>query len=323
MNQPDENDRSDTEPPSVFPDQEEGASYNLDVSSAREAKETAIRWFFKGSGITVIVILLGIFVLLAVKSWPAIRELGIMEFLGSQTWKPTSIEQKKYGILSLFVSTMMVTVGSMIIAIPLGIGCAAYLSEVASHTVREILKPAIEILASLPSVVIGFLGITILGPAIADFFGISNGLNAVNGSILLAVMSLPTIISLSEDAMNAVPDNYREASMGLGASDWQTTWKMVIPSSLSGIIAAVMLGMGRSVGETMAVLMATGNSPAMPSGFLDSVRTMTATIAVELGEVPYGSTHYHALFVVGLVLFLITFLINLAADLFLERARSG
>lgn len=299
-------------------DQNNSSGETLQISPGRQLKETVVRWIFLVSGLSTVMVLLGIFVLLAMESLPAFQELGVFAFFGS-SWNPSSEVQSQYGILSLVVSTLMVTVGSMAIAIPLGIGCAAYISEVAQPIIREILKPTIEILASIPSVVIGFFGITVLGPLLADFFGLPSGLNALNGSILLAFMALPTIVSLSEDAMNAVPKEHKEASLSLGGSHWQTIWRVILPSSLSGIIAAVMLGMGRAVGETMAVLMATGNAPAMPGSFLDSIRTMTATIAIELGEVPFGSTHYHALFAVGLVLFLITFLINLFADLFLEH----
>jgi phosphate transport system permease protein len=184
---------------------------------------------------------------------------------------------------------------------------------------REILKPAIEILAAIPSVVVGFLGIVLINPLISKIFGISHGLTALNGSILLAIMSLPTIISLSEDALKAVPRSYKEASLALGASRWQTLVRVSVPSALSGIIASIMLGMGRAIGETMTVLMATGNAPALTFNFLEAIQTMTATIAIELGEVPYNTTHYYALFVIGLVLFAMTFLVNLISDLILQK----
>ena len=219
----------------------------------------------------------------------------------------------------MIVSTMMVTLGALAIAIPIGLGVAAYLSDVAHWRVREIVKPVVEILAGIPSVVVGFLGIVLFGPAIAKVFGLSNGLNAINGSLLLAIMALPTIISISEDSLNAVPLTYSEASLALGASRWQTLIRVKIPAALSGIIAACMLGMGRAIGETMTVLMATGNARSFPHGFLQSVRTMTSNIAIELGEVPYFSTHYYALFAIGLVLFVMTFCVNLAADIFLRK----
>jgi phosphate transport system permease protein len=219
----------------------------------------------------------------------------------------------------MLVSTLLVSIGALAIAIPLGIGAAAYLSDVASQRVREIAKPIIEILAGIPSVVIGFLGIVLVGPVIAKIFRIPNGLNALNGSILLAVMALPTIISLSEDALNSVPKSFQEASLALGATHWQTLVRVKIPAASSGIIAASMLGMGRAIGETMTVLMATGCAIAMPTSFLQSVQTMTATIAIELGEVPYNTTHYYALFGIGLVLFIITFIVNMISDIVLHK----
>ena len=282
-------------------------------------KESSIRAFFFTNGILAVLILLGIFFLLFLTAVPAFKEIDIIEFFTSKNWNPTSPVKEHYGIVSQVVSTFMVTIGALIIAIPLGIGVAAYLSDVAHWKVREVVKPIVEILAGIPSVVIGFLGIVLFGPAIAKIFGISHGLNAVNGSILLAVMALPTIISISEDSLNAVPRAYSEASLALGASRWQTLLRVKIPAALSGIIAAIMLGMGRAIGETMTVLMATGNAPAFPSGFLSSIRTMTANIAIELGEVPYYTTHYYALFAIGLVLFIITFIVNLISDIILNK----
>ncbi len=282
-------------------------------------KESTIRAFFFTNGILAVLILLGIFVFLLYTSVPAFREIDIKEFFTSKNWNPTSPVKEEYGILSMIVSTFLVTLGALVIAVPVGIGVASYLSDVAHWKVREIVKPIVEILAGIPSVVIGFLGIVLFGPAIAKITGQSHGLNAINGSILLAVMALPTIISISEDSLNAVPRAYKEASLALGASRWQTLIRVKIPAALSGIIAAVMLGMGRAIGETMTVLMATGNAPAFPRGFLSSIRTMTATIAIELGEVPYYTTHYYALFAIGLVLFVITFLVNLISDIVLHK----
>jgi phosphate transport system permease protein len=282
-------------------------------------KESAIRAFFFTNGILAVFILLGIFLFLLYTAVPAFREIDIKEFFTSKNWNPTSPVKVEYGIVSMIFSTFLVTLGALVIAVPIGLGVASYLSDVAHWKVREIVKPIIEILAGIPSVVIGFLGIVLFGPAIAKLTGQSHGLNAINGSILLAVMALPTIISISEDSLNAVPRAYKEASLALGASRWQTLIRVKIPAALSGIIAAVMLGMGRAIGETMTVLMATGNAPAFPSGFLSSIRTMTATIAIELGEVPYYTTHYYALFAIGLVLFIITFIVNLISDLVLHR----
>jgi len=282
-------------------------------------KEKLIHGYFLLNGILVIVVLAGIFSLLLFTAIPAFKEINIKEFLFSTNWNPTSYVKESYGIGAMLLSTVMVTAGALVFAVPIGIGTAAYLSDVASPKVREIVKPIIEILAGIPSVVLGFLGIVFVGPLISKIFGLPNGLNAVNGSILLGVMALPTIISLSEDSLNSVPKTYSDASLALGASRWQTVIKVKIPAALSGILAACMLGMGRAIGETMTVLMATGCAPAMPGSFFDSVRTMTSTIAIELGEVPYYTTHYYALFAVGFVLFVITFCINMASDMILHK----
>jgi phosphate transport system permease protein len=285
----------------------------------KRLKEILVEKFFFFNGLLAILILAGIFSLLFIKAYPAIQELGLKAFFSSAVWNPTSYETPRYGILSLINSTLMVTIGALVIAVPLGVASAAFISEVASPRIRETVKPAVEILAAIPSVVVGFLGIVLVNPIIAKVFGISNGLNALNGYILLAIMSLPTIISLSEDALRAVPKTYKEASLALGANDWQTLVRVSVPSALSGIIASIMLGMGRAIGETMTVLMATGNAPALTFNFFEAVQTMTATIAIELGEVPYNTTHYYALFVIGLVLFVMTFLVNLISDVILQK----
>ena len=282
-------------------------------------KESAIKAFFFTNGMLAVIVLIGIFAILLFTAIPAFREIPLKEFFGNKTWDPTSPEKAQYGLLSMIVSTLMCTSGALLIAIPVGLGVAAYLSDVAHWRVREIIKPIVEILAGIPSVVTGFLGIVLFGPVIAKIFHTGNGLNAVNGSFLLAIMALPTIISISEDALNAVPSAYAEASLALGGSHWQTLVRVKIPAALSGIIASFMLGMGRAIGETMTVLMATGNARSFPHGFLDSVRTMTANIAIELGEVPYYTTHYYALFAVGLILFIMTFIVNLIADVILNK----
>lgn len=282
-------------------------------------KERIIHGLFFFNGILAVIALLGIFALLVFTSIPAFKEVKIFEFLTGTTWNPAGYSQPKYGIIPMMVSTFMVTLGSLAIAIPLGIGTAAYLSDVASPKVREIAKPVVEILAAVPSVVIGFLGIVLVGPILAKIFGTYNGLNAINGSILLAVMALPTIVSISEDALRSVPASYEQASLALGASKWQTVIRVKLPAALSGIIAACMLGMGRAIGETMTVLMATGCAPAMPESFLGPVRTLTSSIAIELGEVAYNTTHYYALFALGLVLFVITFCVNMISDIILHK----
>ena len=286
-----------------------------------DLRESLIHRLFQASGMLAILILAGILALLLYTSIPAFKEIGFKEFLTSTRWDPTSPEKPEYGFLSMLASTFMITVGAMLIAFPLGVAVASYLSDVASPRVREIVKPIVELLAAIPSVVVGFIGMNLVGPFLARIFNLSNGLNALNGSLLLAIMALPTIISISEDSLNAVPAAYSEASLALGANVWQTLVKIKIPAASSGIIASLMLGMGRAIGETMTVLMATGNARAFPHGFLQSVRTLTANIAIELGEVPFFSTHYYALFALGLVLFLITFFINLSADVILEKQK--
>lgn len=282
-------------------------------------KDKIVHGFFFLNGMLTVIALLGIFALLLFTALPAFEEVDIKDFFLGTNWNPAGYAEPQHGIVPMLISTFMVTVGALLISIPLGIGTAAYLSDVASPRVREIAKPIVEILAGIPSVVIGFLGIVLVGPFIAKLFNISNGLTALNGSVLLAVMALPTIISISEDALNSVPLSYEQASLALGATKWQTVVMVKIPAALSGIIAACMLGMGRAIGETMTVLMATGCAPALPESFLGPIRTLTATIAIELGEVAYDTTHYYALFALGLVLFVITFLINLTSDIILHR----
>lgn len=285
-------------------------------------KESAIRAVFFSSGVVAVLVLVGIFATLVGTALPAFKEIDLGGFLAGKVWDPTSPEKAEYGILSMIASTLLVTLGALVIAVPIGIAVAAYLSDVAHWRVREIVKPVVEILAAIPSVVIGFLGIVLFAPGIAKLFGLGHGLTALNGSLLLAIMALPTIISISEDSLRSVPAAYSEASLALGASRWQTLLRVKVPAALSGIIAASMLGMGRAIGETMTVLMATGNArtfPELPRALVESVRTMTAGIAIELGEVPYFTTHYHALFAIGLVLFVMTFLVNLVAEVFLRK----
>ncbi len=283
----------------------------------RERVDKLFKLIFKGTGLITIALLGGIFFMLFYNSVSFFLQISPLDFFTGSQWAP----ETKYSIIPLLVSTSFVAFGSMFIAVPLGILTAAYLSELAPKQIQIFLKPMIEMLAAIPSVAIGFLGIVLLNPQLARIFGIQNGLNALNGSILLAIMALPTIITISEDAINAVPKSHREASFALGANKWETLFKVTIPASVPGLIAAVMLGLGRALGETMTVLMATGNASAMPKGFLDSVRTITATIAIEMGEVPYQTTHYFALFAIAALLFIITLTINLLGEYFANRLR--
>ncbi len=268
----------------------------------------------------VLALLGGILAMLVYNSFSFFLDVKPLDFITGMEWNPTA-NNPKYGMLPLILSTTLVTFGAMLIAIPLGIGTAAYIADYASPRVKNILKPTIEMLAAIPSVVIGFLGIVVVSPGIANMADLSNGLNALNGAILLAVMALPTIITVAEDAIHAVPKTYKEASYGVGATKWQTLRKVVIPAAAPGIIAAVMLGVGRAIGETMTVLMATGNASIIPSGFFDSVKTMTATIAIEMGEVPYQTTHYYALYALATVLFLMTLIANMLGEYFINRFR--
>ena len=250
-----------------------------------------------------------------------VERITPINFLFGKAWYPTSEPAPQLGILSLIIGSLVVTIGAILVALPLGLAGAIYLSEVAHPTIRAALKPAIEILAGIPSVVFGFFGLVVLVPFIQQTFNLAVGETALAGIIMLAIMSLPTVISVSEDALNAVPQSYREASLALGATRWQTIVQIVVPAGLSGVTAAAMLGVGRAVGETMTVLMVTGNAAQIPHSLLVPVRTLTATIAAELGEAPQGGLHYQALFAIGIALFVITFLINVIADVVNARYR--
>ena len=245
--------------------------------------------------------------------------------LFSTRWYPTF---DLFGTLPLILGSALVTVAAIVIALPLGVATAVFVREVAPVWAREVLKPMIEVLAGIPSVVLGFFGMTLLAPLVREILDVPTGLTAFTGAFLLAYMALPTMISVAEDALDAVPKSYRDAGLAMGATEWQTIWRVTVPAARSGIITAVMLGMGRAIGETMAVMMVTGNAARLPIGLnalLRPVRTMTATIAAEMGEVAQGSTHYHALFGIGIILFLMTFVINLvaASTIFKKRRRGG
>jgi len=286
----------------------------------REKTDQAAKFLFRMTGLMVIAILAGIFLMLVWNTVAFFLKVRPFDFITGSQWAP-SASPARYSMLPLLVSTSLVTFGAMCIAIPLGIGTASFLSDYAGKKLKSVLKPAIEMLASVPSVAIGFLGIVLLGPGIARVTGQSNGLNAINGAILLAIMSLPTIITVTQDALEGVPNAYKEASYSVGANRWQTLIQVTIPAAAPGIMAAIMLGVGRAIGETMTVLMATGNASAFPTGFFHSVRTMTATIAMEMGEVPYQTTHYYALFAIAAVLFLMTLTVNMIGEHFVTKYR--
>ncbi|MCE5321795.1 phosphate ABC transporter permease subunit PstC [bacterium] len=290
-------------------------------------KDRLIARFIMFNGFVAIIAIMLIFVFLAKDAVPMFEHVTIWKFFSGRAWQP---EFNVFGILPLLAGSLFVTLGSIVVAVPVGIACAIYLAEVAPKWMREILKPVIEVLAGIPSVVIGFIGLTIAAPFIQKIFDLPTGLTALTGSIMLGFMAMPTIISISEDAITAVPKSYRLGSLALGASRWETIRGVTVPAAKSGIIAACMLGIGRAIGETMTVLMVAGNASNLPASllpkglwqfFTSPVRTMTATIAMEMGETVQRSTHYHALFAIGLALFAITFAINLAADLAIKKGR--
>ncbi len=273
------------------------------------------------SGIASILFVLLIFIFLLKEGLMLFKDLGVFDFLLGTHWYPIS-EPPRLGILPLILGSLWVTAGATVISVPLGIACAIYIGEIAPGWLKEILKAGVELLAAIPSIVLGFIGLVTLVPLVKKIFDIPTGLTAFSGSLMLAFMAMPTIVSIMEDALNTVPKSYREGSIAMGATKWQTIRRIVLPSASSGIIAAIMLGIGRVIGETMAVMMITGNAAIIPHSFFQPVRTMTATIAAEMGETVQGSEHYFALFAIGIVLFAITFLINLTADLSLHGKKA-
>ncbi len=281
--------------------------------------EAAIRL----SGFSAIIFVLSIFFFIFREAAPVLasESFKLGQFLFSTEWYPTSAVNVRYGTLALTVGTASVTVLAMVLAVPFGLGAAVYISEFCRPRVRETLKIVIELLSAIPSVVWGFIGLGVMSRLIVQYTGAPVGVNLLNGGIILALMSVPIIVSIGEDALKAVPDSYREAGIALGATRWQLVYRVLFPAARNGLLAAVLLGVGRAVGETMAVLMATGHAVLIPSGILDSVRTLTANIAAELGEAPAGSDHYRVLFLTGVLLFSITFVVNLTADLVIRGIR--
>ncbi len=276
---------------------------------------------FSGIAWMTVALLVGIFLFLVINSYRFWMEVPFMEFLLGTSWNPVSVVQLQWGVLPLLAGTVLVSIATLIIGVPFGLALALYLSRIASKRTREILKPVIEMIAGIPSVVLGLLGLLYLAPFISYVFNLSNGLNALTAAILVGITTVPTIASLSEDAITSVSENITEASLALGATHWTTIRKVIMPAAKSGIAGAIMLGLGRAIGETMIVLMVAGNSLKMPTSLLDPVRPMTATIAIEVREVVVGDLHWSSLFAIGLLLFVITFLINTLTDLFLHRSR--
>jgi phosphate transport system permease protein len=272
-------------------------------------------------GISAIIFVFGIFFFVLREGAPFLAHLKIGEFLFSTEWFPTSQTQAKFGVLALIVGTLSVTFLAMILAVPFGLGAAVFVSEFCEGKVKETLKVVIELLAAIPSVVWGFIGLYVMSPIIINTFHVPIGVNMFNGALLLALMSVPIMVSIGEDALKAVPDSFREASLALGATKWQIVYRVLLPAAKNGLLAAVLLGVGRAIGETMAVLMATGHSVRIPHSIFDPVRTLTATIAAELGETSKGSEHYQVLFLIGILLFSITFVVNLIADVVVKGIR--
>jgi phosphate transport system permease protein len=281
-------------------------------------REFFVETLIRLAGFSAIFFVALIFLFLLREGTPAFLETPVANLFGSR-WYPN---EGLFGTWPLIVGSLLVTAGAVIIALPLGLATAVFIRELAPGWVREVLKPLIEVLAGIPSVVLGFLGMVVVNSLVRKTLNVPTGLTAFTGSLMLAYMALPTIISVAEDAIDAVPKIYRDGALALGATHWQTIWRVVLPSARSGVIIAVMLGIGRAIGETMAVMMVTGNAARLPHEWYAlflPVRTMTATIAAEMGEVAQGSTHYHVLFAVGILLFVVTFVINAVASAVIIR----
>ena len=298
-------------------------------ASITERKRTSFGEFaaerlIKASGAMAILFVFLIFAFLLREGLPAFTEVPLNNLLSTR-WYPT---ENYFGILPLLFGSLVVTIGAALIAMPIGLLTAIFIAEIAPRWLREILKPMIEVVAGIPSVVLGFFGMVVLSSLVRDTLNLPTGLTAFTGSVILAYMALPTIVSVAEDALDAVPRSYRDAALALGATKWQTIWMVTVKAGKSGILTAMMLGVGRAIGETMAVLMVTGNAARISlniNSLFMPVRTMTATIAAEMGEVAQGSTHFHVLFAIGIVLFVITFLVNLIASfaIFRQSKRSA
>jgi phosphate transport system permease protein len=305
----------------------EGGAGLVDRQATRRfteiAAERAIEALIHLCGVSAILFVFGIFFFVFREGAPYAfgGDFKLGEFLFSTEWYPTSVNHARYGVLALIVGTFSVTALATLIAVPFGLGSAVFVSEFSGNKGRETLKVVIELLAAIPSVVWGFIGISVMNPLIQNVFHAPIGLNVLNGAVLLALMSVPIMVSIGEDALKAVPDSYREAALAMGATRWQMVYRVLIPAAKNGLLAAVLLGVGRAVGETMAVLMATGHAINIPHSVFDPVRTLTATIAAELGEASAGSPHYRVLFIIGILLFTITFIVNLTADLAIRGVR--
>jgi phosphate transport system permease protein len=293
------------------------------MNTSRKWDEIILNRIIKISGYSAIIFVLMIFYFLLKEGIPTIGEVSFIN-LFSTRWYPI---EEYFGLLPLIGGSLIITIGAALFAIPIGICTAVFISEISPRWARNLLKPLVEVLGGIPSVVLGFLGILILAPYLRRLLDLPTGLTALGGSILLGGIAIPTIVSVAEDALDSVPRSYRDAALALGATEWQTIWRVTLPAARSGVLTAIMLGIGRTIGETMAVMMVTGNAAVLPvkwNSFFMPVRTMTATIAAEMGEVAKNSTHYHVLFFIGLVLFVISLGINIAAStaVFKQRKRT-
>ncbi|MFH0754480.1 MAG: phosphate ABC transporter permease subunit PstC [Candidatus Omnitrophota bacterium] len=283
-------------------------------------KEKIYHWGFGFLAFASLFFLVGIVIVLFREALPIFQEVKVGSFFLGQFWYPT-YEPPEFGILPLLLGSLWVSVGAMFVCVPLGIGTALYLNELATHRQRAILKPLVEILAGIPSIVYGFFGMAVMAPMLQHMFHLSIGLCAFTASLTLGIMATPTVCSIAEDALSYVPKSFREASFAVGANRWQTLTRVVIPAAGSGISTAIILGMSRAIGETMTVLMVAGGSAVIPKSVFDPVRPMTAAIAAEMGEAPIGGDHYHALFAIALSLFIITFIFNIIAEIISRRFR--
>ena len=288
------------------------------MAMSRKLKDDLIRFFFLMTALTSIVSLSLIMIYLFLEGAPIFRHVSVKDFLFGSFWYPT-FDPPEFGIFPLIVASVAVTLLSSVIAIPLGVMTAVYLAEIAGPRTRGVFKPVVELLAALPSVVIGFFGMVVVAPFLLDTFDLATGLNLFNASLMLAFMSVPTICSVSEDAIYAVPRELKEASLALGATHWDTIRRVILPASLSGVSTAVILGMSRAIGETMVVLMVAGGAAMIPTSIFSPVRPMPSSIAAEMAEAPFRSDHYHALFAIGVVLFLFTLVFNIIAQHIAEK----
>ena len=280
---------------------------------SRHKKEVIIRRFFFMTACISVLVLSLICLFLFMEGIPIFKKVSVFQFIFGNYWYPTA-DPPDFGIFPLLVASLLVTVLSASLAIPLGVMTAIYLAEIAAPRVRSVVKPIVELLAALPSVVIGFFGMVIVAPFLQDTFDLITGLNMFNASVMLAFMSVPTICSISEDAIYSVPTELKEASLALGATQWETIMRVILPASLSGISTAIILGMSRAIGETMVVLMVAGGAAMIPSSIFDPVRPMPASIAAEMAEAPFRGDHYYALFATGIILFIFTLIFNLVAN---------